>query len=175
MPGGYKYHYCKEWMMTGFDFTARRAVKKYCQTIQASPDEIFPLLCPVRETEWLDGWKYTMIYSKSGLAEEGAVFSTTHQSEHPTVWIVTKHDPSNHVVEFTRFTHQSRVCVLRITVRSIDETSSHVDIAYTYTGTTPSGNEFIDKLSEETFRKDMKFWEDSFNHYLETGEKLKRR
>lgn len=85
---------------------------------------VFPLLCPVREAEWLDGWRYTMIYSQSGLVEEGAVFRTPHEGEPDTVWVVTHHDPVHRRVEFTRFTHQSRVCVLKIGVGSRDASSS---------------------------------------------------
>ncbi len=156
------------------DFKARHVTKEYCQTIHASPDEVFPLLCPVREAEWLDGWRYTMIYSQSGLVEEGAVFSTPHDGEPDTVWVVTKHDPLKYRVEFTRFTHQSRICVLKIGVRSRDESSSYVDIAYTYTGTSPAGNQFIDDLTDDVFRADMKQWEDSVTHFLRTGRQLKR-
>lgn len=35
----------------------------------------------MREAEWLDGWKHNMIYSESGLVEEGAVFSTPLQKQ----------------------------------------------------------------------------------------------
>ena len=44
-------------------FTARRIIHTYRQTIDATPEKVFPLLCPVREAEWLDGWQYAMIYS----------------------------------------------------------------------------------------------------------------
>jgi hypothetical protein len=47
------------------------------QTINAPPDAVFPLICPVREAEWLDGWRYTMLFSVSGVVEQGAVFSRT--------------------------------------------------------------------------------------------------
>jgi hypothetical protein len=159
--------------MDGSNFEARHETKEYCQTVHASPDKVFPLLCPVREAEWLDGWRYTMIYSKSGMVEEGAVFSTPRDDEPDTVWIVTKHDPSNLRVEFTRFTHQSRICALKISVRPKDENSSYVDIAYTYTGISPASNQFIDELTNDVFHADMKHWEDSINHFLRTGEKLK--
>lgn len=43
-------------------FTARRITRTYHQTINAVPETVFPLLCPVREAEWLDGWQYAMIY-----------------------------------------------------------------------------------------------------------------
>ncbi len=156
------------------DFKAKHVTKEYCQTIYASPDKAFPLLCPVREAEWLDGWRYTMIYSQSGLVEEGAVFSTPHDGEPDTFWVVTKHDLSNLSVEFTRFTHQSRICVLKIGVRLRDESSSYVDIAYTYTSISPAGNKFIDEFTDDVFRADMKHWENSVNHFLKTGEQLKR-
>jgi len=160
--------------MDGSDFKAGHLTKEYCQTIYGSPDKVFPLLCPVREAEWLDGWRDTMIYSQSGLVEEGAVFSTPHEGEPDTVWVVTKHDLLNLHVQFTRFTHQSRVCILDIGVRLRDERSSYVDITYTYTGISPAGNKFISKLTDEIFRADMKHWENAINHFLKTGEQLKR-
>lgn len=155
-------------------FKAKRATKKYLQTIHALPEKVFSLLCPVREAEWLDGWQYNMIYSESGLVEKGAVFSTPREGEPETVWVVTKHDPANREVEFTRITHQSRTCVLKIVVRIKDKNSSYVDISYTYTGISQSGNDFIDELTEEIFCEDMKFWEDSVNYFLKTGKQLKK-
>ncbi len=138
------------------DFKAIHVTKEYCQTIYASPGEAFPLLCPVREAEWLDGWCYTMIHSQSGLVEEGAVFSTPCDGEADTVWVVTKHDRLNLRVEFARFTHQSRICVLKIGIRQRDESSSYVDIVYAYTGISPTGNQFIYELTDDVFCADMK-------------------
>jgi hypothetical protein len=158
--------------MDNSGFTARRITRTYRQTINAPPEKVFPLLCPVREAEWLDGWQYAMIYSESGLIEEGAVFSTPHEGEEDTVWIVTKHDPGKREIEFARFTPNSRTCVLRISVRADTGNRSFVDIAYTYTATTPAGNDFIEGLTEETFLKAVVFLEKSVNHFLETGEKL---
>ena len=153
-------------------FTARRTTRTYSQTINSSPEKVFPLLCPVREAEWLDGWQYAMIYSESGLIEEGAVFSTPREGEEDTVWIVTKHDPGRREIEFARFTHESRTCLLRLAVRAKSENSSFVDIFYTYTAITPAGNDFIDSLTEGAFLEAVVFWERSMNYFLETGEKL---
>jgi hypothetical protein len=156
------------------EFRAKRITRTYRQTINASPDDVFPLICPVREAEWLDGWQYTMLYSKSGLVEAGAVFSTPGNGEEDTVWVVTKHDPVQRVVEFTRFTPGSRVCVLRIGVTSADQGCSFVDIAYTYTAITTAGDAFIDGFTEDSFLGAMTFWEKSMNHWLATGERLAR-
>lgn len=155
-------------------FNAKRITRTYCQTINATPEKVFPLLCPVREADWLDGWRYTMIYSESGLVENGAVFSTPYENEEDTVWVVSKHDLEKRVVEFTRFTHKSRTCVLNIAVRLKDENSSYVDISYTHTGITPEGNDFINHYTEESFLAGVTFWEKSMNYFLATGEKLKK-
>jgi len=158
--------------MDNSGFSARRTTRTYRQTINSTPEKVFPLLCPVREAEWLDGWQYAMIYSESGLIEEGAVFTTPHKGEEDTVWIVTKHDPGKREIQFARFTHESRTCVLRIAVTANTEHSSFVDISYIYTATAPAGNDFIDRLTEETFLKAVVTWEKSVNYFLETGKKL---
>jgi len=158
--------------VTTNSFVPKRLTRRYTQTIDAAPDRVFPLLCPVREVEWLDGWRYRMIHSASGLVEEGAVFATSGAGEPDTVWIVTRHDTANRLVEFTRFTPESRVCVLRIAVRPKDDARSLVDVAYTYTALSPAGNAFIDRFTEAAFLEAMTFWERSMNHWLATGERL---
>ncbi len=160
--------------MDKLKFKAKRITRTYCQTINAIPEKVFPLLCPIREADWLDGWQYTMIYSESGLIETGAVFSTPHEGKEDTVWVVTKHDLEKHEVEFTRFTHKSITCVLKIVVRQKDENSSYVNISYTYTGITSKGNDFIDNYTQESFLEGVTFWEKSMNYFLETGERLKK-
>jgi len=57
-------------------FKARRVAHEYTQTNPASPEKVFPLLCPVREADWIPGWRYTLIYSDSGVAELGCIFTT---------------------------------------------------------------------------------------------------
>ena len=44
--------------------------------LAAAPARVFPLLCPVREAEWLPGWHAEVLHSASGLAELGCVFRT---------------------------------------------------------------------------------------------------
>jgi hypothetical protein len=154
------------------NFTSKRVTRSYRQTIFAAAKEIFPLLCPVREADWLDGWQYEMIYSESGLAEEGAVFSTPHHDTNQTIWIVTKYDTQNYVIEFARFTPESRTCILKITVTDANNNHSHVDISYTYTALTEMGNSFIDRFTQESFLKSVQFWEDAMNHYIRSGKKL---
>jgi len=116
-----------------------------------------------------------MIYSKSGLAAEGCIFSTPGDGEEDTVWVISRYDSKNHLIEFTRFTPGSRTCVLTVATTPMGETASNVDISYTYTGITADGNAWIDNFTEDTFLDAVKFWERSMNHFLETGEKYQTR
>jgi hypothetical protein len=33
-----------------------RITRRHTQHIEAPPEHVFPLLCPVGEEDWLDGW-----------------------------------------------------------------------------------------------------------------------
>lgn len=155
------------------NFEAKHISRSYRQTINATPKVIFPLLCPEKETEWLDDWDYKMIYSISGVAELGAVFTTSFWEDSEQIWIITKHDQIKNEVQFARVVPGLVTSVLDIYVLPKDENSSYVDITYTYTGLTEKGNNFIDTYTEEFFTKNMKEWEDSMNYFLKTGSMLK--
>ena len=44
-------------------FSARQIAKSFTHRIDAEPDKVFPLLCPVREYDWIKGWECRMIHS----------------------------------------------------------------------------------------------------------------
>jgi hypothetical protein len=158
--------------MNNQNFIPVRKVFSYKQTINAEPETIFPLLCPVREAEWLEGWTYKMIYSSSGIAEKGAIFSTSNVGEENTIWIITRHDKEENIVEFARFTPNNRTCELEIKIEKVSGKRSFVYIVYTYTGLTEVGNEYIINYTIENFNNSMKHWENSMNYFTETGEML---
>lgn len=156
-------------------FVAKRAIWKYTQAIEAPPATVFPLLCPVREAEWLDGWRYELVYSESGLVEPGCVFTTPgDHGEADTVWVVTRHDRAALRVEFARFTPENRVCTLAIRIEADGTQRSRVHITYVYTGLTETGDRFVEAFGEDAFLRAVQFWEKAMNHFLATGAKLLR-
>lgn len=64
--------------------------------VDAAPPVVFPLLCPVRERDWIVGWDAAIRFSRSGLAEAGCVFQTGHGPEAIT-WIVHRHKPPRRI------------------------------------------------------------------------------
>jgi hypothetical protein len=153
-------------------FKAKRITRSYEQTINAAPSKVFDLLCPVKEAEWLDGWDYTLLYSKSGLAEEGCVFLSRQEGEKDTIWMITKRDVQNREIEFVRVTPESRITQLTISVDEKEAMVSKVVITYVITSLCEKGNQFLAAFTEEKFTEAMQFWENSMNYYLETGDKL---
>ena len=155
-------------------FKANHITRSYEQTIHADPDRVFDLLCPVREAAWLDGWDYTLLHSQSGLAEEGCVFLSHQKGEKDTIWMITRRDVQKREIEFVRATPESRIAHLTIAVKEKAANLSTVMITYVMTALSEEGNQFLEALNQDHFESGMQFWEASMNHYLETGEKLKR-
>lgn len=153
-----------------------RVTLSYSQRIEAPPARVFPLICPVREAEWLDGWGdgLEMIHSDSGLAEDGCVFRTRTPGRPETVWMITRQDPAERVVEFVRVTTGLVATRLRVRVDAGAGDSSSVHIAYTFTPLSEAGVAFVREThSEDAFRRDMVWWEDSMNHWLRCGATLR--
>jgi hypothetical protein len=143
-----------------------RITRTFVQRIAAAPEEVFPLLCPVREKDWLPGWDCRMICSRSGVAERGAVFETVHPNG-VTVWVITEHVPASRV-EFARWQPDGLLVHIEISLGRHHQGDTAVCIAYTYTAVTESGHGALELLTEADWLKTMAFWESSMNTWLET-------
>lgn len=151
---------------------SRREHRAFTHHVSAPPDEVFPLLCPVREFEWLSGWDCTLIHSTSGLAEQGAVFTTQAEGEPLTVWTINRHDPQARVIAFVCVTPGSRVRVLEITVAEAPAGGSDLTWSHTFTTLGPAGEAFLDAYPAEVYRHHMDFLARSLQHFCRTGERL---
>ena len=90
-----------------------RATHTYRQRLCASPAKVFPLLCPVREAEWVDGWLPELVISSSGVAERDCVFITADKLE-KTIWYITRHEPQRWFVEMLKILPGATACRLEI-------------------------------------------------------------
>jgi len=134
--------------------------------------KIFPLLCPQKETEWLDGWNYKMIYSASGLAENGAIFSTKHDGDVSTMWVVSRYDRRNKLIEFVRLTWETLITKISYKVKDNHDGTSSVLVQYIFTSVTEKGNEYVSESGEKQFEHMTRWIEKSLNYYLQSGRKL---
>lgn len=157
--------------MSPFNF--RRATKTCTQKYVASPSEVFPLLCPVREYEWIHGWKCEVIYSESGFVEEGCIFKTSFPGQEGAIWVTTKHDAANKEVQFIRVVPEVLVVEMRIALEDSHDGGTSACFTYIFTALSEKGNTYIENNAEMEFNHSMVLLEKSMNHFLATGQMLK--
>lgn len=146
----------------------KRVSHTYTQKLAAPCDQVFPLLCPVRETEWLDGWDPVSVASRSGFAERDCVF-VTEAGTSQAVWYITRHEPAAGFVEMIKITPGVTACRLGIQVSPAPE-GAQAQITYTHTSLGAEGDAFVDALTPDAYVKFMKSWESRMNHYLRHGQ-----
>ncbi|MDX1479722.1 MAG: hypothetical protein R3301_18545 [Saprospiraceae bacterium] len=144
------------------------------QINDAPPPEVFPLLCPVREADWLEDWQYEMIHSESGIVEQGCVFTTPHHGTHPTTWYTVLHDPAQWQVQFVRVTPGEMVVHIAVHLEAFGTNQTRAHIAYTYTPLNDAQTSYVHHQLPEDFRNSMTWWETALNHYLQTGTMLRK-
>ncbi len=153
-------------------FTGKRVAHEYVQTNVAAPEIVFPLLCPVEEEKWVPGWEYRLIYSKSGVAELGCVFTTPNEDGGESTWMTTEYDPGNFRIAYVWVRPGVVTAHLQIELARKGESETAARIRFTYTGLSEEGNRVVDRYDQAWFQSKMTGWETAINHYLETGRLL---
>jgi hypothetical protein len=147
-----------------------RVTRSYTQSLVAPADQVFPLLCPVREAEWVNGWHPRLVVSSSGLVEPDCVFVTAAGPQ-DAIWMVTLHDPERHRLEIVKVI--PGIVVGKIVIGLADaDGGSRAEISYSFTSLGPDGDRVVREFTQEHFDEFMVLWETELNHFLTTGERL---
>ena len=143
-----------------------RVTRSQVLRIQAGSNVVFPLLCPVREAEYLSDWQAEILYSKSGVAEEGCIFRTPNPGSEPSIWTMRVHEEAAGLIEFVIVTPDSRVSTLVVELRESAHGATDVTFTYTHTAIADPGRAFIAEFTEERFLEKMTGFENSLNEFL---------
>jgi hypothetical protein len=147
-----------------------RVTRCYTQRLEAPPARVFPLLCPVREAEWIEGWHPERVISESGVAERDCVFVTATDCGE-AVWYVTRHDAAAGEVEMIRY--RPGVTVDRIHIALYARASGcNAIVTYSLTSFGPEGDRLVAEFSESFYAEFMRTWERRLNHFLTSGRML---
>ncbi len=154
------------------EFIAERTIRSFVQKILARPATVFPLLCPVREYEWIEPWRCRLLHSNSGFAEKNCVFTTRSPGEaSDDVWVISRYEPV-HGIEFVRV-NAMRVMCYSIELEDNGDGTTTVTNEQTLIGLNAGGNEFIRKeRNSDSFAFEMRMGEAMLNHYVVTGKRL---
>jgi hypothetical protein len=138
-------------------------------TLNGTPDRIFPLLCPVLEYAWLPGWKCTMTYSDSGVAEKDCMFYTNEGFGKTALWTCVAHEPDS-FVDYLVTTGRDAVMRLNIRLKETGPGKTEVDWRMLFTGLSGLGRFVIRRrFSRTQFETMMRNRERELNWYLEHG------
>lgn len=135
------------------------------QHVHALPEAIFPLLCPVREYDWIPEWDCRLIYTESGLAEPGCIFQTDRDADGGLdTWVVSHHEPHHHIA-FVRI-NALRVMQYDIRIEPADERSSRLRWTQVVTAINDRGDRHVSALQESDFTRTVSKLETLLNDYL---------
>lgn len=143
----------------------------YRQHLNAPPAEVFPLLGPVRECDWVPDWNPSVVYSDSGVVEPDCVFLIPEESQQ-AIWVTTEHNSTEHIVEFVKVTPGHTVGHISIQLQAAREGGATATITYQYTALSPTGEAFVRGFTEDAYAMFMQQWKRQLNHYLQTGQRL---
>jgi hypothetical protein len=148
------------------------SVRQYDHEVSAPPDRVFPLLCPIRECDWVDGWTADVLHSESGIAEPGCVFTSELAARGEATYLITRYDPAAWVIEFAVFYDAEVVEKLDIALERVGD-GTIVHWTRSYTGLTPAGSEFLRDTLLPNHDAHMAYAGEALEHYCATGELLR--
>ena len=152
---------------------SKRIVREYRMVQKAQPERIFPLLCPVREYDWIPPWRCELLYTQSGVAELGCVFRTEFGDQWgPETWVVSHYRPDEKIT-FVRTGSLRTTRYEVILAGDRDDTAvTHLTWRQEITGLNLEGNKLVSALADDEFQTMMNALNEMLAHYLATGKSL---
>jgi hypothetical protein len=148
-------------------FTAKTIVITATMLLQHSPKEIFPLLCPVREYDWIEQWDCDVLYTESGVNELGCIFKTYFPDQEEEIWVTSRFEPDQ-CVEFVR-TSANKVVLYKIDLETSKE-GAKLLWTQKVIGISETGNERVESSNPDEFTAMVKYLEKLIDYYLTHGE-----
>ncbi|BDY04772.1 hypothetical protein [Ferrimonas sp. YFM] len=144
-----------------------RQSKQYRGEIRSShsASEVFPLMCPVREREWVPGWDPLMVWSNSGRVESDCVF-TTQEPAGPATWYVLESDPEKGQLELLKTLPEQLLTRIRIGVCPAPQ-GCVIQLNYLYTAIGPRGDKQLERLDDGFWEEFVQRWDKALTRYFE--------
>jgi len=139
--------------------------------VQAPIKDIFPLLCPKREEEWIPGWECDVICSNSGYNEENAIFRTLKPYGTELYWYTITYDLARRKVEFliTACHLYSLRFTIDINIMASDE--NILTFTQRFTSVSEGGISMIEQYGQEDFQARLQRLGELMSHYLHVRNK----
>ena len=147
-------------------FAAKRKIQHYEHLFAASPGQLFPVLCPVREADWIPGWTSDLVYTTTGYAQPDCIFTTSPENPFGAgTWIIYSHVPDERL-ELVK-TSDDLVLQMRLAISPAQGGRTRGRWMLTVTSLTPQGSALVEAMPDQ----DPRFLAllDGLEHYLSAG------
>lgn len=141
------------------------------QTWLGSVSSVFPLLCPVKEMDWIPGWLPRLVVSGSGGMEKNCLF-VERDGEGEAIWVVTDYE-KNRFLSMYRILPGVTVSQFYIRLSEGRESTTEAEVSYEHTALGEAGEKVVAGFSEENFLTFMAHFEAALNYYLTHGELIR--
>jgi hypothetical protein len=141
---------------------------------KATVEEVFPLLCPKREEEWIPGWECETIWSNSGYNEKDAIFRTTKPYGTELYWTTIQYDIHERIVDFLITAPRLYIFRFKIELNVNSDGSLAITFRQTFNSISEEGNAFIERYRNDDFGGRLKNLEEFMNRHLEDKRRKKQ-
>ncbi len=120
-------------------------------SIRGNVDQVFGVLDPVSEREWVDDWDPIPVFPEELSRAAGTVFKLVRDGR-TAVWTVLKHSLQSHETEFliTEYEYQHRW--IRVRCKAEDDDNTLVAVCYVTTALSADGQNDIMRYGEKFLR-----------------------
>ena len=131
-------------------------------------ERLFPLFSAEGETFWVPGWEYDNVMGTTEMHEDYVFVTRAHDhSATEAVWIVKRHQPEAHRVEFYKVETGDKVGVVSVRCSEIAATATRVEVTYEYVSLSAAGDEYIRGFTAEAYRAFISEWKMLLDDYFE--------
>jgi hypothetical protein len=149
-------------------FTPIQLIRSGMIHCTASIDEVFPLLCPKREEEWIPCWECETIWSKSGYNEAGAIFRTLKPYGTELYWTTLQYDIHKQIVDFLITAPHLFMFRFKIEPRVGVDGILAITFTQVFTSVSEEGNAFLNRYEGEDFQGRLNSLGEFMQLYLES-------
>jgi hypothetical protein len=150
----------------------KRLVVTNEHTFKYPCERVFQLACPVKEDDWLPGWRELkeLVYADSGIAEGGCVFKTKDMPHlmGPATWVCNVYEP--YIKIQYSAVNERLVYQIKWDCAPTDN-DCRVLVRRTWTALTAEAEEFLAKLGEFTDQGPPDLFA-LMEYYLKTGKMM---
>lgn len=147
----------------------KRKIQVCKKRFSATAEKVFFQLCPSREYDWIEGWECELVYTSTGYAEAGCIFTTPRSNDlGQGIWLFTQYIPHERVE--LAIVNDAIVEQVRIDVIDNGDGTSTGIWKMTFTALNETGDDIVASMPDTNAELERAV--EGLEYFLTTGELL---